>query len=135
MLAFIVKLSFVTGEFTIAFHWFVLEICHWKMNPDQDDLWTRSKCFQENDGIQPQQKYAKLNNPHIPLPPLKKNKGKVCKIGVSFPHNLCVHTEDRIFIETRLFLRQRNYPFLRNIIMENKKLIFLAKLYISKSSR
>ena len=57
---------------------------------------------------------------------LKKNKiGKVKKLGILVLHTLSAkNKEDHIYIATSLLSRQRNDPFLKNIITGDKEWVF-----------
>ena len=51
--------------------------------------------------------------------------GKMSKPGIWLPSTLSEkYREDRISVVTSLFLRQRNYPFLKNIITGHGKRVF-----------
>ena len=87
----------------------------------------RSSCFKGIGGMQSVQKYSRIITwlPHIlihNLPPLEKERKSE---WAGLLHTLNEkNSEDRIFKAISLFLRLRNYLFLKNIITFNKQCAF-----------
>ena len=55
---------------------------------------------------------------------------KVSKLYVWIPHNLTMKNKDHMSIEINLLLKQRNDPFLKNIITSDKKRSFMKMINI-----
>ena len=79
----IAKVSSLTAKSENSFQSFILTICYWEMNPDQNIHQTLNKIFQEDWwNTQSMQKHSRISNwpQHIPihhlLPPEKKKQEK-----------------------------------------------------------
>ena len=65
--------------------------------------------------------------------PFIKNIAKVSKLGDCVPNTISEkNRDDRIFIGTHIISRQRNEPFLKNIIMCNKKWFYYDNIELKR---